>query len=200
MMPRVLCAVFVMSWCWLGSVDVVRGDEEVIVVSREQVGRAYAVFFDSGESKGKARPARFEYLKGDRWKITVPVTEAEASAGVLFTAFAETLSGRVLSGVVRRAGQSFSSQVPLSCVKDATIYDHVTIGAFTPDERKVFRQVKSERIQKLQERLNQLLTPATFDLLNQREKQLGLSGPKSITIDTPLADLVRRIVRIQAIE
>ena len=199
-MMRMLLTAVLLGGVWLGQAHSVHADEEAIVVSREQVSRAYAVFFEAGDSQGNARPAKFEYLQGDKWKITIPVTEEEKRTGVLFTAFAETLSGRVISAAVRRSGQSFVSQVPLSCAKDATIYDHVTINAFTPDERRVFRQVKSERIQKLQERLSQLLGPATFEMLNQREKRLGLSGAKSITIDTPLEELVRRIVRIQAIE
>lgn len=172
----------------------------VVIVSSEQLTRAYVVFFGENGERQDARAAEFQHRGGDRWEIDVPVTDEDVKDSVTYTAFAETLSGKIIPSAVQSTRKSVVSFSPLSCMKDATVFDDITIERFTSEERKVFRRVKQDRIQKLEERYHQMLTAENLKKINASEQALGIAPPKPLKAETPLEELVRRLVRIQALE
>ncbi|MCB0344087.1 MAG: hypothetical protein KDD66_03175 [Bdellovibrionales bacterium] len=147
------------------------------------------------------RDAVFTDMGDSIWKLSVTLEDQDILPKTRVTFVATTASGAVIPGPlswISEPEKVFSPKDRLCQSRPDS--DQIT-KLFSLDEKalRTLLEVRTTRAQVLENRLRDLLSPATIEQLRRLESEFGLTTSPPLTMELELHELTRRIGLIESI-
>lgn len=175
---------------------------EVFAMSSvDEVKDGYVLLIRGGSAdlSVERRPADISRIGAREWQGRVKLSAEDMREVRQLLFFGRTVRGATVTSEVRGLVAAEPAEASVICNSDPTIFDETVLLRFSPEETKVFLEVKKQRTRILAERARLLMSPENVKRLNQLEREYAIAPPEPIRIGMPYEELVRRLGRIQAL-